>query len=256
MTVPDLSLVVPCYNEEEVLGFTVPQLVRAFETVDFKLQLVLTDNGSTDRTGELIQQMYDRFGDVIVPHKVEVNQGYGFGILSGYPKCTGRWVGMIPADGQVDAEDVARLYAAAQATNGRVLAKVRRRFRFDGVKRKVVSVTYNSFFRALWPGVRSLDINGSPKIFPRPILPYLNLESTGWLLDPEVMVKTMTLGFEILEFNVFGRMRGGGTSQVRPAAVVEFMKTLAESKVSQRWREQVDVQGALQALEHWSPNGR
>ena len=51
---------------------------------------------------------------------IEVNDGYGNGILSGIPLCTAPWVGIIAADGQVDAEDVVRLFEAVTATNGSV----------------------------------------------------------------------------------------------------------------------------------------
>ena len=55
-----LSLVVPAYNEEEVLGFTLPQLLRAFEVANLPLELVVVNNGSRDRTGEIIQTWCER----------------------------------------------------------------------------------------------------------------------------------------------------------------------------------------------------
>src|SRR5262249_15974589 len=76
----------------------------------------------------------------VVEHRVERNEGYGNGVLSALPVCSAPWVGMIPADGQVDAEDVARLFDAMVACGGNALAKVRRRFRMDGLWRKIVSI--------------------------------------------------------------------------------------------------------------------
>jgi len=182
----DLSLVMPCFNEEVVVGYTIPQLLDAFESSGHRLQLVAVDNGSSDRTGEIIDELADRHSRV-TPHRIEVNEGYGNGILQGFPLCTAGWIGMIPADGQVDAEDVVRLFDAVRASDGQVIGKVRRRFRMDGVARKVVSVAYNGFMRLLWPRLGSWDVNGNPKIFPRRILASLGLRSKGWLLDPELM---------------------------------------------------------------------
>ena len=48
--VPDLSLAMPCYNEEDCLGRTVPPLVETFQKAGINLELVLVDNGSVDRT--------------------------------------------------------------------------------------------------------------------------------------------------------------------------------------------------------------
>src|SRR5205085_1611544 len=157
-----------------------------------------------------------------VPHRVEVNEGYGNGVLAGLPLCTAPWVGVIPADGQVDAEDVVRLYDAAVVAGDRVVAKVRRRFRMDGPLRKVVSVGYNLLVRALWPRLESIDVNGSPKLMPRAVVTAMRLESKRWFLDPELMIKAHYLGVRVIEFNVFARMRGNGLSHVRPGTCWEF----------------------------------
>ena len=50
----DLSLVIPCYNEEAVLPITIPELERAFDALPIRYELILVDNGSTDRTGGII----------------------------------------------------------------------------------------------------------------------------------------------------------------------------------------------------------
>ena len=55
--IPELSLVVPCYNEEACLELTIPPLARAFSNAGVSLQIVLVDNGSTDRTSEVIDRL-------------------------------------------------------------------------------------------------------------------------------------------------------------------------------------------------------
>src|SRR5688572_8528518 len=101
---PHLSLVMPCYNEEEVLGYSMKRLLDAFDRAGYRLQLVAVDNGSSDRTGEIIREFAGQRPEVVY-HRVEVNQGYGNGILQGIPLCTAPWIGISTADGQVDAED-------------------------------------------------------------------------------------------------------------------------------------------------------
>lgn len=221
----DLSLIVPCYNEEAVAEFTISRLLEAFRNADVRLELIAVDNGSGDRTDEILARLAADEPEVRIV-TVDENRGYGHGVLCGIPACRGRWIGVIPADGQVDAEDVARLFLAAVTTDGRVLAKVRRRFRMDGLIRKVVSVAYNLFFRALWPKIASLDINGSPKILPREYVERMDLESEDWLLDAEMMVKAHRLGLRVFEVNVFARMRGAGTSNVRAGTVFQFLTRL------------------------------
>lgn len=233
---PDVSFIVPCYNEEEIIGYTLSRLLNAFEKGGYRLELVAVDNGSWDRTGEIIKE-FAAENPAVVFHRVEVNEGYGKGVLSGIPRCSANWIGIIPADGQVDAEDVVRLYEAVITTNGNVLGKVRRRFRMDGLRRKIVSVAYNLFVRMLWPRLGSLDINGSPKLLPADVILAMDLKSKGWLLDPEIMIKAHYMGLRILELNVFARLRGSGVSHVRVGTLWEFLQSLLIFRFSRQWRQ-------------------
>jgi glycosyltransferase involved in cell wall biosynthesis len=232
----DVSFVVPCYNEEGLISYTLQRLHTAFEKAGYRLELIAVDNGSSDRTGEIIKELATQYPSIVY-HRIEINEGYGNGIISGIPLCTAPWVGMIPADGQVDAEDVVRLYEAVITTDGNVLGKVRRRFRMDGLYRKVVSTSYNVFVRMLYPKLESIDINGSPKLLPRDVLAAMNLESKGWLLDPEIMIKAHYMGVRVMELNVFSRMRGNGVSHVKVMTCWEFLHNLLKFRFSKKWRQ-------------------
>jgi len=239
-TPPDLSMVIPAYNEAAGIAPVVRRLFEAFEGAGYRLEVIVVDNGSADATGEVIRAEQQRHPGLRL-HRVEVNRGYGNGILQGLPLATAEWVGMIPADGQVDAEDVVRLYEAALATDGRIVAKVRRRFRLDGFSRKVVSIGYNLLVLLLWPGIGTLDTNGSPKLLRREDLRTMELSSGGWFLDPELMIKAHYMGLRVLEVNVFARMRGTGLSHVRPSTCWEFLVELLRYRftgVLGRWRRE------------------
>ncbi len=235
---PEVSFIMPCYNEQDVIPYTIPEFVKAFGAAGHRLELIACDNGSTDRTGDIIKEFAAQ-GMPIVYHRVEPNEGYGNGVLKSIPVCTAPWIGIIPADGQVDAEDVARLFQVVKHSDGRVLGKVRRRFRMDGLLRKIVSVAYNGFVFVLWPGLGSIDVNGSPKIIHRDAIAAMNLQSKQWFLDPEMMVKAHYLGIRVLEMNVFARMRSNGLSHVRASTVVEFFAGLLRFKFGRaltEWR--------------------
>jgi len=225
----EISFIMPCYNEQDVIPYTIPQFLRAFEAAGHRLELIACDNGSHDRTGEIIKSFVAK-GLPVVYHRVEMNEGYGNGVLNSIPVCTSPWIGIVPADGQVDAEDVARLFEVVKHTDGRVLGKVRRRFRLDGLVRKIISILYNGFVWILWPRLGSIDINGSPKIIHRDVVAVMDLQSKQWFLDPEIMVKAHYLGVRVLEMNVFARMRSNGLSHVRPAICLEFVAGLLQFK--------------------------
>ena len=212
----------PCYNEQEVIPYTIPQFVEAFEKAGRRLELVACDNGSSDRTSEIIQGFIAQ-GLPIVYHRIDVNEGFGNGVLRSIPLCTAPWIGVMPADGQTDAEDVVRLFEVVRHASPMTIAKVRRRFRMDGLPRKVVSIIYNLMVFCFWPRLGSLDINGNPKIMHRDVIDALDLRSKQWFLDAEIMVKAHYLGVRVLEMNVFARMRSNGLSHIRSSTCFEFL---------------------------------
>jgi glycosyltransferase involved in cell wall biosynthesis len=239
---PELSLVIPCYNESESIPYTLPALCAAFAKAGRALEIVAVDNGSKDDSAARIAALVAQ-GLPIRPVKVEVNQGYGFGLLSGIPHARGTWVGFIPADGQVDAEDVVRLFEALSPCGPLTLGKVRRRFRMDGFLRKLVSIAYNGLVWCLWPGLGSIDVNGTPKIVHRDVLARMQLESRRWFLDPELLIKAHYLGVRVLELNAFARMRGRGESNVRATTCWEFLRELLRYRFTGHlgpWRASIE----------------
>jgi dolichol-phosphate mannosyltransferase len=227
--VPLLSLAVPCYNEAESIRNTATRLVESFHHRHLDLELVLVDNGSADETGAIIDRLAAE-GLPVVKEVVAVNQGYGYGVLRGLARCRGRFVGFICADGQVDADDVAKLFEIALNAKSPKLVKVRRRFRMDGFTRKMVSIFYNGFANVLFGGLGTIDINGNPKIMPRDAYERMNLHSCDWFLDAEVMIKAKRIGLPVFEMNVLGQMREGGSSNVRASTCWEFLRNLARAR--------------------------
>ena len=220
-----ISLVIPCYNEASSVRGTATQIVEALHGQNIKLELILVDNGSTDETGKIIDQLVAE-GLPVVKVTVDVNRGYGHGILSGLQACTGEYAGFLCADSQVDAVDVARVAEIAINSHTPKLVKVRRRFRMDGLHRKLISIFYNVLANLVFGGLHSIDINGNPKILPREYLQRMELRSEDWFLDPEVMIKSKRLGLPVYEFNVLGQMRAEGLSHVRGSTMWEFFKNL------------------------------
>jgi glycosyltransferase involved in cell wall biosynthesis len=242
----DLSLVMPCYNEQECVANTIRRLLAAFEGAGQRLEIVAVDNGSTDETGEILESLRLENPSIRVVH-VEVNQGYGNGLLSGIPHCSAEWIGFIPADGQVDPADVVHLFESLLTARGNVLGKVRRRFRMDGLQRKFISIAYNGLVNVFWPGIQSLDINGTPKIMRRSTIAVMDLQARGWFLDPEIMIKAHYMGMRVLELNAFARMRGNGISHVRTSTCWEFLRNLMDFRFSsrmRRWKKENRGRGA------------
>ena len=222
---PDISIVMSCFNEEEIVGYTISQLVNAFEKAGHRLQLIAIDNGSWDQTGEIIKHWATKNPSVIY-HRVEKNVGYGNGVLSGIPLCTAPWIGINLADLPVEAQELVKLYEIAANNRSPRLFKVRRRFRMEGPLRRIVSTTYNVIVRVLFGDLGTMDINANPKILPSAYLQRMNLESKDWFLDLELTIKAKRMGLRVFETNVFAQMNPGRTSKVKAITCWEFARNL------------------------------
>lgn len=223
--VPEISLVIPCYNEERAIASTATQLADEFSRHNISLELILVDNGSTDGTREVIDSLIAEGWPI---HKVvvEKNQGYGCGVIAGLTRARGRFVGFSCADEQVEAHDVYKLYNLAAKSSTPKLFKVRRRFRLEGFARRLVSVTYNTLTSILFGDLGSMDLNANPKLLPREYAVAMRLASKDWFLDAEVMIKARLMNLPIFEMNVFSLLRSEGASNVRPATCWEFVQNL------------------------------
>ena len=233
---PALSLVMPCYNEAECLRQTAGELLSAFAQAQIPLQLVLVENGSLDGTGAIIDE-YIVHGQPVTKVLVPVNRGYGNGVLEGLRRCEAPLVGMLCADGQVSAEEAVATYKQARAASRPTLAKVRRRFRQDSWRRKLVSVIYNLGMQITFGWLGSIDLNGSPKVMPRDVYEAMDLKSKDWFLDPEIMIKAKYLGVRVFEHDAEGLSRRGGKSNVRYTTILNFLLNIARYRFGGELRE-------------------
>lgn len=217
--VPELSLAIPLYNEEDNVEGVVANLVAAMEAANIDYELVLVNNGSEDRTGDIVERLA-RENPRLVPVHIPVNQGYGWGIITGLQHCRGRYLGYAWGDNQVRAEDVVKIFLRLRQ-GGADMVKALRVERHDGWQRLIITKVYNTIFPFFFP-VHSADVNGCPKIFTRKAYEAIRPTSRDWFLDAEIMIKAHKLGLRVVEVPVIFYPRASGKSKVRWKTVVEF----------------------------------
>lgn len=94
-----LSIVIPCYNESEGIPYLVSQLNPAVEKLQQKyaLELIFVDDGSSDKTNELLQQYYGNNPQAkIIKH--EKNRNLGAALRTGFANSTGEYVAALDSD--------------------------------------------------------------------------------------------------------------------------------------------------------------
>ncbi|MBI4384844.1 MAG: glycosyltransferase family 2 protein [Nitrospinae bacterium] len=206
-----VSLVIPFYNEEQCFNKVVDPLIEILDTNQIDYELALVDNGSWDNTGKLIDQKLAT-NPRIKKIRVEVNQGYGWGILTGLRKCQGAYLGYLCGDGQIKPDDVVKTIRHI-VQNDSDFVKVRRVKRMDHALRRWVSKLYDLTFPLIF-SLKIRDLNGTPKLFKRQYLDVFDLQSRDWFLDPEILIKSELLKLKIDEIPVIFYSRLGGSSHV------------------------------------------
>jgi glycosyltransferase involved in cell wall biosynthesis len=158
-----LSLVVPCYDEAPNLPLLIRRIEEAYGVQD-RAEVILVDNGSSDGSPAIMASLADH--PLIRTVRVEVNQGYGYGILAGLKAARGDWVGWTHADMQADPADALRGLALLPGDGApAVYIKGRRHGRpfMD-----VVFTVGMALFESILLRTRLWDISAQPNIMPRP----------------------------------------------------------------------------------------
>ncbi|WP_306233389.1 polyprenol monophosphomannose synthase [Agrococcus beijingensis] len=173
---PDVMIVLPTYNEVEVLERTVGRLRQSVPHAE----LVIVDDGSPDGTGDLADRLAKRDAGTLVVHRTE--RGYRSAVIEGMRFAISRGatrVVITDADGSYDADDLPELLAVSADGVDLVIGS---RFvegsdvRNMGLRRRLSSRLGNAYARGmLQTGVR--DLTSSLRVYRTRVLEQIDLDA-------------------------------------------------------------------------------
>ncbi len=143
MADPRLSVVIPVYNEEEVLPALFARLYPALDKIDTTYEIVFVNDGSRDRSGALLREQFQQRPDVTRVIYFNGNFGQHMAIMAGFEHCRGARVVTLDADLQNPPEEVANLLA--KMDEGHDYVGSIRRNRQDAAWRRWASRAMNRF---------------------------------------------------------------------------------------------------------------
>lgn len=220
MKTHELSLVIPCYNEEETIENVTIGLINELTDANINFELILVDNGSYDNTAKVLDRLENRYSSIKVI-TVNTNEGYGWGVINGLKNCSGNYIGFLHADGQTTPKDVINIYKKLKFEDLDI-CKGKRIMRHDGLFRLFLSKSYNILFRVFCSSTTD-DVNGPPKLIKYDSYKKLNIVSKDWFIDAEIMIKAESMDFKIGEVPVEFKKREKGKSKVRMTTIFEFL---------------------------------
>lgn len=207
---PAVSLIIPCYNEADNLPLLVDRCADVFGKRD-DVEVVLVDNGSTDRSAELLPGLIAPY-PFLRTVRVPVNEGYGHGILTGLRAATGDVLAWTHADLQTDPGDVLRglelFHASPDASKQFVKGR-----RFGRPASDVVFTVGMAAFETALLRVPMWDINAQPTMFPRSFFDTWADPPKDFSLDLFAYYSAVKAGFRVARFPVYFGKRAHGISR-------------------------------------------
>ncbi|GAA1904061.1 glycosyltransferase family 2 protein [Lapillicoccus jejuensis] len=147
-TDPELSVVIPMYNEEEVLPLLVDRLRPTLEATGATYEVVAVDDGSTDLTPALLQRMH-RDWDAVRVVRLRANAGHQAAISAGLVSARGDYVVTIDADLQDPPEVIGEMLSLARTDGLDVVYGVRNDRSTDTVFKRVTARAFYSLIRRM-----------------------------------------------------------------------------------------------------------
>ena len=202
-----VSCVMPAYNERDVIAHVVQRVHRALERLTDDFEVIVVDDGSTDGTGRILDDLTDE--KLRVVHFAS-NAGYGKALRAGFEVATHPLVFFLDSDDQFDPAELDCLLPLAAGADIVVGYRAQRR---DSTVRSVLSGGYNTLVRGLLD-VNVRDINCAFKLMRREALARLALTSDGYAINAEILARAARAGLGICEVPVSHQERRSGRSKV------------------------------------------
>jgi glycosyltransferase involved in cell wall biosynthesis len=192
---PELSVVMPCLNEARTLETCIRKAQASFERIGIAGEVVVADNGSTDGSREIAEDL----GARVVP--VE-QRGYGAALTGGIAAARGRWVIMGDADDSYDFSDlepfVQQLREGYDLVAGNRFEGGIREGAMPWLHRRLGNPALSFVGRTLY-GTPCGDIYCGLRGFDREKVAALDIRSSGMEFAIEMIVKATMMGLKVTE---------------------------------------------------------
>lgn len=196
---PTISFFCPAYKEEINLPIVVERAFQTLKRLASKFEIVIVEDGSPDRTGEIADSLVKKFSPHVRVIHHKKNLGYGPALRTGFKKADKYdYVFYTDSDAQFDVSELEGFIPYLVAYDVVIGYRKNRALPF---KRLVQTIIYNFLVRLLF-GLKVKDINCSMKLVKRSILDKIELTSESAFIDAELLVKLHNLGLEFKEVGV------------------------------------------------------
>jgi len=223
---PDITVFMPFYNEESLVEEVVSEGIEDLEKIRDRFELILIDDGSTDRTSEIISSLEDEDSRIRSLHHNN-NKGYGRALATGFKEAKGDLVFYTDGDGQFDLSELKKFL---EEIGEHDIVVGYRKDRQDNLVRRFIGRSFNHLARMMLP-IEEKDIDCAFKLVKKEVIQDTDLE-TQRTVDAELLAKARSEGYSIKEMPVkhFKRKKGESEAKgligVRPTLVTKSLEEI------------------------------
>ena len=195
--IPGISVFLPSHNEEGNVERVVRSYLAELPRVADDFEVIVVEDGSRDRTGEIAERLAaeDTHVKVIRHH---VNKGYGGAVISGIRAATKPYVLLCDGDGQFDPSDLERMIPFVP---GYDVVAGHRVHRADHLIRRINGKAWTVLVRVLL-GITISDIDCGFKLFKSEKLEGMDLRAHGAMISTELMARLAGRNAKVKEVDV------------------------------------------------------
>ena len=204
-----ISLMFPVYGDEATVRPMTEKAIDMFDRLGCEYEIVIVDDGSPDRSGEIADELASEYDSVRVIHH-PVNKGYGAAVRTGLAACTKDFICLTDGDDQYDVYDVPKLL---KLTDYYALVITFRYKKIYSTTRIFISWVYNVVLRFLFR-TDFRDVSTGLRLVKRSLLDDICLETNSPFIGAELAIKAMLKGYPVGEVGIqtFPRVFGQGSS--------------------------------------------
>jgi len=207
-----LSVVVPMFNEEPTVGDVIRRLKNVLAATGFGQEVIVVDDFSSDKSVEVARKQ----GVQVV--RLKQHMGKGYALRAGFGKANGDLIATIDSDGSHLPEELPLLLLPI--AQGKVDLVIGSRFLNSGEgTTKEINKIGNRIFNNLIKGLTGNSISDSQsgyRVMTRQVLKSMHLNSGGYEIESEMLVKTTRKRFRIMEVPITYEQRTYGRSGIDP----------------------------------------
>ena len=206
---PNISLFFPVFYDERTVRTVTEKALAVLRDVANNYEVVIVDDGSPDRAGEIADELAGEYPEVTVIHHQE-NLGYGAAIRSGLRHCQYEWICFTDGDDEYDVNDLRKLIALRDFYD---LIITFRYVKVYNSQRQIISWVYNKTLRTLFR-THYRDISTGLRLIRKSLADEITYQSNSPFIGAELTIKSMLKGYRVGEVGIqtFPREFGKGAS--------------------------------------------